>query len=77
MFQNESYIKTFSRLTIVAKISLREDAVHRIIQFKCPSPRGQWRNQVERRRASVSRTSSRMGVLSALWSQSLYLGRVC
>lgn len=58
----------------MAEVILREDALRRIIQFKCPSPRGQWRNQVERRRASVPRTSSRTGVLSALWSQSLCLG---
>jgi len=27
-----------------------EVVLYRIIQFKCLSPRGQWRNQVERRR---------------------------
>lgn len=45
---------------------------HRIIRFKRPSAGGQWRNQVERAKSYVPRTTS-SGVLSALWSQSLCL----
>lgn len=57
-----------------SKVSYREVSCRRIIRFKRPSARGQWRNQVERRPGELRSTYELVpGVLSALWSQSLCL----